>query len=336
MSKISISIIGATGYTGLELIRLLAGHPNVEFKYLISKNNSGETINNVYPHLEGVCNIELTNTDPAIVANESDLVFLALPNLQSQKIIPELIGKTKIIDLSGDFRIKDISLFKKYYGNCHQSQNLIGKFAYGLPEYQKKFIEKSDNIANPGCFAIAAQLVLLPITNFIKHVDILAVTGSSGSGKTAKENTHHPIRGHNMKSYKIGSHQHIPEIIQSLKLSESNINFVPTSGPFTRGIHLTAFIDLKKKINQSDLDNLFKKAYQDFPFIRMKSEVELVSVIGSNFCDISIQIINQKVVIQAVIDNLIKGAAGNAIQNMNLMFGLSQSTGLNLFSPIYP
>ena len=209
-------------------------------------------------------------------------------------------------------------------------------FVYGLPEINKKYIVKSKNIANPGCFAITAQLTLLPLKNLIKHVDILAITGSSGSGKTVTENTHHPIRNHNIKSYKIGTHQHIPEIIQTLKLSESDISFLPTSGPFTRGIHLTTFINLKKKISQLNVVTLFKKSYQNSPFIRIKTNVELVSVIGSNFCDISIQIVNHKIVIQAVIDNLIKGAAGNAIQNMNLMFGFDQIVGLNIFSPIYP
>lgn len=338
MLKINISIIGATGYTGLELIRLLIGHPHIKLKYLVSKNHTGEQISNIYPHLKGVCDIKLTDIDLKTVAKESDLVFLTLPNFESQKIMPKLIGKTKIIDFSGDFRIKDIKLYEKYYKKSHKSQDSINQFIYGLPEAQKGIIETSDNIANPGCFAIASQLALLPLKNLIKHVDIFVITGSSGSGKTAKENTHHPVRDHNIKSYKIGSHQHIPEIIQTLGLSESDINFVPTSGPFTRGIHLTAFADLKKKkkINQSDVSTLFKKIYRDSPFIRLKPGVELASVVGSNFCDISIQIINQKIVIQAVIDNLIKGAAGNAIQNMNLMFGFDESAGLNIFSPIYP
>jgi N-acetyl-gamma-glutamyl-phosphate reductase len=333
--KIKVSIIGATGYTGLELTRLLIGHPHIKIANLTSSRFTGETISSIYPHLLGICDIELCDTSPEEIAQESDLVFLCLPHLQSQKIIPKIIGETKIIDLSGDFRIQNVNLFERYYKSNHSEKNIIPEFVYGLPEIHKEKIKKSNNVANIGCFAATTELALLPLKNFIKKVDILAITGSSGSGKTASNGTHHPVRNHNVKSYKIGKHQHIPEIIQVLGLQEDQINFVPTSGPFTRGIHLTAFAETVECFSE-DIYQHYEKFYQKSPFVRIKNSIELVGVIGSNFVDISVSKLNNKIIIQCVLDNLVKGASGNAIQNMNLMFSFPENAGLEYSLPIYP
>ncbi|MDA1061019.1 MAG: N-acetyl-gamma-glutamyl-phosphate reductase [bacterium] len=310
MSKINTSIIGATGYTGIELLKFLLNHPNVEIKHLTSSSFEGP-ICEIYPHLCNISKHQITKTDPIKVAKESDVVFLALPHGESCNIVPQISGKTKIIDLANDYRLsKD--------------------FIYGLPEIND--VKKSSQIANPGCFAIATQLALYPLKKSIKHVNIVAITGSSGSGKTPSETTHHPIRNHNVKSYKIGIHQHIPEIIQTLEIQESQITMIPTSGPFTRGIHLTAFVEGKTE----NASKTYKKAYKNAPFIRIKDNVELANVIGSNFCDISIHEHNGQTIIQAVIDNLIKGAAGTAIQNFNLMNNLKEDSGLRNLIPIFP
>lgn len=335
--KITVSIIGATGYTGIELLKILVNHPKVSIKYLISGSQNGQKISDIYPHLAGICDITLTNTDYTKVAHESDVVFLATPNFEAQKIVPQIIDLTNIIDLSGDFRIQNKELYEKYYGTNHEAQKELKKFIYGLPEIIKtagpKNTEHFSAIANPGCFAITAQLALLPLKNLIKKADIVAITGSSGSGKTPSETTHHPIRNHNLKSYKIGTHQHIPEILQTINLKEDQINLVPTSGPITRGIHLTAFVELKKNV---DAKKLFSKTYAKAYFVRLKETVALAEVVGSNFCDISIQQNGKNLIIQAAIDNLIKGAAGTAVQNFNIMNNLDEKTGLTHLIPLYP
>lgn len=328
--KINVSIIGATGYTGLELLKILLNHPHVEIKYLISSSHDKQKISEVYPHLQHICEKELSNPNIEQVAKESDVIFLAMPHFEAQKIVPKIIGLCKIIDLSGDFRIKDSNTFQKNYGQEHECPEIISQFDYCLPEINTV---KSSNISNPGCFATACQLALFPIKNFIKKANVVAITGSSGSGKTPSETTHHPIRNHNLKSYKIGSHQHMPEILQNLELENTKINLVPTSGPFTRGIHLTAFIELTENL---DAKNLYEKAYAEKYFIRLKNNVELSHIIGSNFCDISIIQNGQELIVQAVIDNLLKGAAGTAVQNFNLINNLDEKTGLIHLIPLYP
>jgi len=334
--KITASIIGATGYVGLELIRIINVHPNIKIKYLTSFSGANKKISDFYPHLQGNCDIKITNLDIEQITNNSEVIFLALPHLESQKIMKKIIGKTKIIDLSGDFRIKNPHLYKKYYGQEHKFKPGINQFIYGLPEENEKQIKQASNIANPGCFATSMQLALLPLKGKIKTVNMLGLTGSSGSGKNPKDSTHHPIRNNNVTSYKIGTHQHLPEVLQILDLDKFALNFVPTSGSFVRGIHLTAFVDLQQSLSKKVVKKLFEQKYNSAPFIRIKENIALAEVLGSNFCDISIQTINKKLIIQTVIDNLVKGAAGNAIQNFNLMFSFNQDTGLNKLTPIYP
>ena len=334
--KITVSIIGATGYTGLEILRLIINHPNMELKFITSASNAGKKISEIFPHLENVFDMKLTNLSPQAVAEASDCVFLALPYFEAQKIVPDMIGKTKIIDLSADFRIQDKSLYKKYYGIDHSFVEGITKFIYGMPEFNKKEIASATNIANPGCFATSILLALSPIKELIHHADILAITGSSGSGKTPSASTHHAVRNHNVKSYKIGTHQHIAEVVENLEISTNQLTFIPTSGPFTRGIHSTAFVTLKTSKPKAEITSLFEKAYKSQPFVRIKDSVQLADIVGSNFCDIAIHFQEETLVIQSVIDNLIKGAAGNALQNFNIVFGLDEDVCLNTFSPLYP
>ncbi|OGJ42459.1 N-acetyl-gamma-glutamyl-phosphate reductase [Candidatus Peregrinibacteria bacterium RIFCSPLOWO2_02_FULL_48_14] len=344
MSEINVSIVGITGYTGLELLRILVQHPAVKLRHLISHSFTGKKISEVWPHLSGVCDMTLSGAPLEQVVRESDFVFLALPHGESQKIMLELMqsaeggAAAKIIDLAGDFRLQDIELFERFYGTPHAYPQGVASFVYGFLEWQKEKILQVKYVANPGCFALTSQLALLPFQGKIQDVSIVAVTGSSGSGKTPSEGTHHSVRSHNMKSYKIGKHQHIPEVMQSLGLEESQIVFVPTSGPFVRGIHLTATITPSlDTITSEEAYGMLAKFYGDEPFIRVKSlgvAVQLVDVIGSNFCDISVQVLNGKILVQAVLDNLMKGASGNAVQNMNLMCGLPETTGLLTLSPL--
>lgn len=326
---IKASIIGITGYTGVELLRLLLAHPEVEIKYLTSRQHMHEPIKNIYPHLAHL-DLKVTNTPHAKVAKDSDVVFLCLPHKTAQDVVAELHGKTKLIDLSADFRLDDPKMYEKYYEE-HKYPGLLKKIVYGLPEIgNTAAIKKASTVANPGCFALISQLLLFPFKGNIKHADIFAITGSSGAGKTPTDGTHHPVRNHNIKSYNINKHRHIPEIIRAGGITEKQLNFVPSSGPFTRGIFAQAFITLKKPA-------AFKNIYAKHPFIRIQNEVALANIVGSNFADLSFtQGTDGKILAQGALDNIVKGAGGSAVQSMNLMFGLKETEGLINLTPLYP
>jgi N-acetyl-gamma-glutamyl-phosphate reductase common form len=329
--KIKASIIGVSGYTGLELLRLLLAHPNVEIAHLTSRQHEKEPIGNVYPHLAHL-KLDVTNTTPEKVAKESDVVFLCLPHKTAQDVVAALHGKTKLIDLSADFRLDDPAVYEKYYEK-HKYPDLLKEVIYGLPEITgKDAIAKASTVANPGCFALLGQLLLYPFKGHIASADIFAVTGSSGAGKSPGDGTHHPIRSHNIKSYNINKHRHIPEITRTAGIAEDKLNFVPTSGPFVRGIFGQAFITLNEK-GPPPMSELYK----DMPFIRIQQEVALANIVGSNFSDLSFTIGNDgRVIAQGALDNIVKGAGGNAVQVMNIMFGLSETEGLYNLGSVYP
>ncbi len=325
-----ISIIGITGYTGLELLRLLNAHPQVEIAHVTSRQHENTLIGEVYPHL---AHMDLIVSNPTLdqIAKDSDVVFLCLPHKTAQDTVATLYGKVKIIDLSADFRLDDVATYEKYYATPHNYPDLLEKAIYGLPEITgNDVIAKADIIANPGCFALLSQLMLYPFAGNIESTDIIAVTGSSGSGKTANDGTHHPVRSHNMKSYNINKHRHIPEICRSAKITEEQLNFVPTSGSFTRGIFATAFVRTSAEVN---IDNL----YESNPFMRISDNIALANIVGSNFCDLNYKRVSENnYIVQGVIDNLVKGAAGCAVQNMNLICGYNETSGLDILSPLYP
>jgi N-acetyl-gamma-glutamyl-phosphate reductase len=268
------------------------------------------------------------------VVKDSDVVFLCLPHKTAQDVVAEMHGKVKVIDLSADFRLDDVETYKKYYEE-HKYPALLKKVVYGAPEVgYTNAIKKAETVANPGCFALLSQMLLYPFKDNIKQADIFAVTGSSGAGKSPTDGTHHPVRNHNMKSYNINQHRHIPEITRAGGITEKQLNFVPTSGPFTRGIFAQGFITLKKK---ADIDAAVKKAYKSAPFVRLQNEVALANIVGSNFVDLSYsEGADGKVLVQGALDNIVKGAGGSAVQNMNLMFGLKETEGLFNLAPLYP
>jgi N-acetyl-gamma-glutamyl-phosphate reductase len=332
MSKpLKASIVGVTGYTGLELLRLLLAHPKVEIAYLTSRQHENEPVGNVYPHLAGY-DLAITNTDIETVGKASDVVFLCLPHKTSQETVASLYGKTKIIDLSADFRLDDPKIYERFYGLPHEYPDLLKKAVYGAPEWNKDKIAKADLVANPGCFALLSQILLYPFAGNIESVDIFAITGSSGAGKSPGEGTHHPVRSHNIKSYNINKHRHIPEILRTAQITEEQLNFVPTSGPFTRGIFAQAFITTKTPHTVCAGD-----VYASAPFIRLQEEVALANVVGSNFVDLSyVQGQDGRIIAQGALDNIVKGAGGCAVQNMNIMFGFEETLGLKSLSPVYP
>ena len=324
------SIIGVTGYTGIELLRLLLLHPNVKIAHLTSRQHPQEKIGNIYPHLASY-QLEVTDTAPAAVAKDSDVVFLALPHKAAQEVAAELHGKVKIVDLSADFRLDDAETYAAYYEE-HKYPQLLKEFVYGLPEVVgRDKIAKAQSVANPGCFALVSQLLLHPFKGHIAQADVFAITGSSGAGKTPVDGTHHPVRNHNVKSYNINKHRHIPEIIRAGGIEAAQLNFVPTSGPFSRGIFAQAFLTLNAEVSNPE------RAYADCPFVRIQPNVELANIVGSNYADLSFSAgTGGRVLAQGAIDNLVKGAGGSAIQNMNLMFGLDEGAGLAAVAPLYP
>jgi N-acetyl-gamma-glutamyl-phosphate reductase len=327
VSKIKVGVVGASGYTGSELLRLLVNHHNVEIVFTYSKTNNGKSICDIFNDLVGEIDLKFTNK-----VNPSDVIFLCQGHGKSKDfILNNLISSnTKIIDLSQDFRLeKSITM-----GNENR------KFIYGLPELQKDLIKTSNNIANPGCFATALQLALLPsIINNIVNSDIHsnAITGSTGAGIIPSSTTHYSWRNNNISSYKEFNHQHLDEIKYSFdKISKINydINLITIRGSFTRGIFCTSYFECKTEINL--IKEFYKQFYSEHPFVIISdNEINLKQVINTNKCILHLSLINGKLLITSIIDNLIKGASGQAIQNMNLMFGLKETEGLRLKSSIF-
>lgn len=320
VSKIKVGVVGASGYTGSELLRLLVNHHNVEIVFAYSKTNNGKSICDIFNDLVGEIDLKFTNK-----VNPSDVIFLCQGHGKSKDfVLNNLISSnTKIIDLSQDFRLEKSIIM----GNENR------KFIYGLPELQKDLIKTSNNIANPGCFATALQLALLPsINNNIINSDIHsnAITGSTGAGIIPSSTTHYSWRNNNISSYKEFNHQHLDEIKYSFdKISKINyhINLITIRGSFTRGIFCTSYFECKTEINL--IKEFYKQFYSEHPFVIISdNEINLKQVINTNKCILHLSLINGKLLITSIIDNLIKGASGQAIQNMNLMFGLNEQEGL--------
>ena len=326
-NKIKVGIVGASGYTGGELLRLLVHHEGVEIVFAYSTTNNGKLVSDVYSELIDEINIEFTNT-----IKESDVIFLCQGHGKSYDFLltSSINQKTKIIDLSQDFRLeKSITIGKN-----------TRNFTYGLPELQKKLIKSSKNIANPGCFATALQLALLPSinSNIINgEIHSNAITGSTGAGIIPTNTTHFSWRNNNVSSYKEFNHQHLDEIKYSFNKKSMNkyyLNFIPVRGSFTRGIFSTSYFDCESKIN--DIKKIYNEFYNDHPFVIIsENEINLKQVINTNKCILHLSLLNGKLIITSIIDNLLKGASGQAIQNMNLMFGLNETEGLKLKSSIF-
>ena len=320
--------------------------PRVQIAHVTGREDAGKRIGALYPHLAHL-DLVITAYDAKTMIDESDVVFIALPHMAAQDIVAELHGKVKVVDLSADYRLDDVAVYEKYY-NAHKHPALLKEVVYGAPEFHRDAIAKADTVANPGCFALLAQLMLYPFAGAIERADIMAVTGSSGSGKSPSEGTHHPVRSHNMKSYNINAHRHIPEITRTAKIDESQLNFVPTSGPFVRGIFASAFVTLSSSSPHTRGSQAYSNqipaqggddvadVYADAPFVRVTDNVSLANVVGSNFCDLSFTQANGGYIVQGALDNLVKGAAGCAVQNMNVMFGLDEGEGLINLGVVYP
>ncbi|AEV34451.1 N-acetyl-gamma-glutamyl-phosphate reductase, common form [Owenweeksia hongkongensis DSM 17368] len=319
---IKAGIIGGTGYVAGELIRLLVNHPNVKIDFIYSHSQPGQSVASVHEDLFGFESLQFTDQ----VNLNVDVLFLCLGHGNSKKFLENhtFSPSTKVIDLSNDFRLE-------------ADANFLGKeYVYGLPELNKEKIANAGYIANPGCFATAIQLALLPLAKggFLKNeVHINAITGSTGAGQSPSATTHFSWRNNNLSIYKAFSHQHLGEIGESLVSLQPDfdkaLNFLPLRGDFTRGIFACVYTNCE--LSEEELSALYKSYYEDAPFTKISANgINLKQVVNTNFCLLQVQKIDGKVLIISVIDNLLKGASGQAIQNMNLMFGLNESTGLNL------
>ncbi len=343
--RFKAAIIGGSGYGGAEMARRLLMHPEVELVRVASIDHVGEPLGNVHPNLDGATNLVFEDLPPAEAAKGCDVVLLALPHKVTAAKVPELIAAgVKIVDMSGDFRLRDAAVYEQHYGAKHPHPELMtnGTFVYGLPELNRNAIKAAKYVASPGCFATTIELALLPlaragmIDNAVVHVQ--GITGSSGSGIAPQAGTHHPSRAGNLKTYKPLEHQHVPEITQTLADAGAKgveIRFVPVSAPLTRGIFVSAFLELDAAIDSGKLATLFDEQYAREPFVRRpkKRLPEVVAVAGSNYAEVGFAVGpvahgKRTVTLFSATDNLIKGGAGQAIQNMNLVLGLDEKLSL--------
>ncbi len=326
MKKIKAGIVGGAGYTGGELIRLLIHHPQVSLSFIHSRSNSGKPVSSVHQDLIGDTDLVFSDA----LSDDVDVLFLCVGHGEAKKFLEgnTLAPHIKLIDLSQDFRLKP------------QSQIGIRQFVYGLPELNREKIGQANNIANPGCFATAIQLGLLPLAKaglLNREIYTTGITGSTGAGQSLSATSHFSWRSNNIQAYKTLSHQHLNEMAQSLTqlgAEDAELNFVPWRGDFARGIFISSTIKCDWEL--LDLLDLFEDYYSGHPFtIVSRQEIFLKQVVNTNKCVIGLEKVGTKLVIHTAIDNLLKGASGQAVQNMNLMFGLDEKSGLELKSSIF-
>ena len=337
-SKLRVAIYGGSGYGGSELLRILLFHPNAEIVFVTANEQAGKPVSEVHRNLYGLTdiNFRLAPEDSSELA-DLDCVFLALPHGQAMGVVPGLPKNLKAIDLSGDFRLRDQEVFEQHYGRAHTAMQSQSEFVYGLAETNRAAIRNARLVANPGCFATSTLLGLAPlVANGLISGPVIvdAKTGSSGSGAKAAANTHHPQRMNSFYAYKPFTHQHLPEIEQELgSLGDwnSELVFMTHSLPVARGIFASIYVEAKEDLSEEQLLSVFTEFYRDSFFIRLvKGSPDINWVKTTNFCDLGFATRGQQVVVFSAIDNLVKGAAGQAVQNMNLMFGLDEKTGLML------
>jgi N-acetyl-gamma-glutamyl-phosphate reductase len=333
--RLRIAIFGGSGYGGSELLRILLFHPNAEIVLVTANEHAGKLVGEVHKNLFGLTDLRFEPTPENLSTLDADVAFFALPHGQAISLAPKLPKNVKIIDLSGDFRIDDADVFKQFYKL--EKSDLQSEFVYGLTEINREQINSASKIANPGCFATATLLALSPlVSNNLTDGKIIvdAKTGSSGSGAKPAANTHHPQRMNSFYAYKPFTHQHVPEITQCLKSVgnfESEFVFMTHSLPVSRGIFASCYAELKEEITTAELKEIYQNFYKDSFFVRIvENSPDINWIKTTNFCDIAVNVQNTQVVVFSAIDNLVKGAAGQAVQNMNLMFGLDEKTGLIL------
>ncbi len=340
MALIKVGIVGGTGYTGVELLRILAVHPEVEVTLITSRSEAGMPVADLYPNLRGHYDLAFSEPDEKALA-ACDLVFFATPHGVAMRMVPGLIAAgTRVVDLSADFRIRDLDVWSNWYGMPHESSDWAERAVYGLPEVFREQICEAQLVANPGCYPTAVQLGFLPLLEKElvnpSHLVADAKSGASGAGRQGKIGMLHGEVGESFKAYGASGHRHLPEIRQGLELAAGGrvgVTFVPHLLPMVRGIEATLYAELRDPSAFDSLQGLFEERYANEPFVDVMpfgSHPETRSVRGANQCRMALhrQEDSPVVIVSSVIDNLVKGAAGQAVQNMNIMFGLSETAGL--------
>lgn len=346
MSTINVAILGASGYTGAELVRLLVLHPHAAITALTADRKAGQTLAEAFPHLGGLDLPRLVTID-AVDFSGIDVVFCALPHGTTQEVIAALPSTVKIVDLSADFRLADPAVYAKWYGHEHRAVDLQAQAVYGLTEIAREQVAKARLVANPGCYPTCAQLPLIPLirAGLINADDIIidAKSGVSGAGRSAKEANLFAEVTEGLHPYGIGNHRHLPEIEQGLSVAAGRplaVSFTPHLMPMSRGMLATTYVRMAPGVSVGDLRRTLTDAYGSEPFVRLMPEGVIPAsryVRGSNFCLMNVfaDSVPGRAVLVSVIDNLVKGASGQAIQNFNLMVGLKETTALEQ-QPLFP
>lgn len=328
-----VAVLHGAGYVGGELIRLLLRHPHADLRTATSRTFAGESLWKAHPALRGETELTFASGDQLEIG-DLDAVFVAAEHGQGAAESLRLIQagfEGYIVDLSADFRFRDAALYTKWFGFAHPAPNLLASFVYGLPEVYAPYPSGARRIANPGCFATGITLGLYPLARNLPDLDaaVTALTGASGSGAQPGTTTHFPTRDGNVRAYKVLEHQHLPEVLQVLG-EHARVSFVPVSGPWTRGIWGTAQISLPEGVTRADVDAWYDAAYGDAPFVRCWPGAlpEMRYVVNTPFCDIGWMVREGRLVVVFAIDNLLKGAAGQAVHNFNLLLGIPETAGL--------
>ena len=344
---VKVAVVGASGYTGVELIRLLDAHPEVEISCVTSRQNAGEEISAVFPSLLSRISLVCDPVEVDIIVDKADFVFTALPHKTAMEVVPDFLaaGK-KVVDLSADYRLRNSSVYEHWYQE-HTSPHLLVEAVYGLPGIYRNRIKDARLTANPGCYPTSVALALAPLLRtgmiVLSTLVVDSKSGTSGAGRSAKVESLFCEVNEGFKAYGVGAHRHTPEIEQTLSdLAGEDvvISFTPHLLPVNRGILSTCYATLSKPVSTSELVSVFHDAYGQEPFVRVHAEGSLPNVAyvrGSNFCDLGVVSDPRtgRVIVVSTIDNLVKGAAGQAVQNMNIMLGMEETTGLTAL-PVFP
>jgi N-acetyl-gamma-glutamyl-phosphate reductase len=341
MKKVKVGVVGATGYTGEELVRILASHPHAELTYVSGKEDRDVKIQDIFPYLRNKLDLECRAFSPDDAVKNCDLLFLSLPHTVSMQTAPALLkaGK-KVIDVSADYRLKDTAVYEKFYKTSHKDAANLKRAVYGLPELYRDKLRGAPLVANPGCYPTGAILGLYPGVKSglldASHLVVDAKSGVTGAGRKAEKSLNFSEVNESFKAYKLFEHQHVPEIEQELGRAvrrDLKVTFVPHLLPINRGILSTIYARTTKKVTAEELAAVYRKQYGKEPFVKVHPNgrlPEIKEVAHSNFCDIGLRVDESRgvAVVVAAIDNLVKGAAGQAVQNMNLVLGFDETAGL--------
>lgn len=346
MKKIKASVIGASGYGGAEAVRLLVIHPHVEVVYVTAESQQGQSMSGLYPNLRSFVDQTMIAVDPECIGRDSDVTFISLPSGKAMSLVPTLLQQgSKVIDIAADFRLRDAALYPTWYKITHTAPEYLGEAVYGLPELHREALKKTRLVANPGCYPAASILAALPLlrAGAVQATGIVidAKSGVSGAGRGGGgfgfAETNEDVR-----AYSVTGHNHIAEIEQELSgvaRTQIRVNFTPHLIPMTRGILATIYAPLSRPLTEADAVALYQETYQNEPFIRVLHDTlpRTKATLGSNYCDVAVKIDTRTstAIAIAAIDNLGRGAAGQAVQNMNLMFGLPETTALQ-FPGLFP